>query len=148
MKKILVVLVAVFLCAGVSVSCSEKKQSAEKEKKVTSGDVEQKAKEAAETTVQYSTQKKNEYQRKIEGELREFNKKLDEMKEKAADLKGDAKSDFDRTMNELREKQSTAASEVEELKAKSGKAWEDLKAKTDEAVQDLKDAYDKAASRF
>jgi TolA-binding protein len=148
MKKIFVVVVAVFLCGVVSGSWGGDKEPVEPKSSVLAGDVEQKAKETGEAATQYAEQKKSEYQQKVETELREFNKKLDEMKEKAADLKGHARTEFDRIMKELREKQGAAARELEALKAKSGRAWEDLKGQTDEAVQDLKQAYDKAVSRF
>lgn len=148
MKKALLVVMAVFMCAGISVSWVGKKAYAGTESGATAGNVTQKARETGETAARYAAQKKNEYQQKVKAELQAFKKKLHEMRGKAARLKGRTRTEFDRTVNRLREKRRAISKELDNLKARSGKAWEDLKVKTDHAMRDLKRAYDRAASRF
>ena len=91
---------------------------------------------------------KETYQHQAEGTLKGLEQKMDEMKEKAADLKMDAKEEFDRDMTVLKEKKEAAERKLEKLKSATGEAWDKAKDETQRALRELSDQYDKMMSRF
>ncbi|WP_298267988.1 hypothetical protein [Geobacter sp.] len=91
---------------------------------------------------------KETYQQQAEGTLKGLEQKMDEMKEKAADLKMDAKEKFDQEMMIMKEKKEAAERNLEKLKSATGEAWDNAKAETQKALEDLSAQYDKMMSRF
>jgi len=91
---------------------------------------------------------KDEFQKETEAKLKEFNRKVEELKSKAVELKGDAKKEFDELLEKLKKKQEAANKKLEKLKSASDKTWEDLKSKTDSAMKELEKLYDRVASKF
>ena len=74
--------------------------------------------------------------------------KIEELKGKAAEVKGEAKTQFNKEMTKLREKQKTAKQEWDKVKRATSSTWEKAKAGMDAAVQEVENAYDKAASHL
>ncbi len=70
------------------------------------------------------------------------------MKSKAAELKEDAKREFNEDMKELQKKEEAANRKLKELKSASTKTWEKTKAEMDKAIGELDKQYDKIMSRF
>jgi TolA-binding protein len=93
-------------------------------------------------------QHKEEYQKKIETQLKELNQELKEWKDKAKKMEEKARSEMDEQLSKLSKKEEEASKKFEELRLKSGKAWEDLKAGVDSAMEDLGKAFDQMRSRF
>ena len=99
----------------------------------------------------WSAEQKEEresYKKQVEENLNALDKKLDEVKEKAAGVKGDAKREFDKEITELQKKQKAAKRKWDELKRAGAKQWEKAKSEMSAVVQDLEKSYDKVISRF
>jgi gas vesicle protein len=88
------------------------------------------------------------YKKEMQEKLKALDKKIDELKGKAAGLKGDAKAEYSKEMAALRKKQKSAKKEWGKVKSAAADKWEKVKSDMDAAVQDVEDAYNKVASRF
>ncbi|HUL31863.1 MAG TPA: hypothetical protein VLZ03_15545 [Thermodesulfobacteriota bacterium] len=91
---------------------------------------------------------RGEYQKGMEAKLKEFKQKVEGLKGKAVELKGDAKKEFDEQLAKLKKKQEAANRRLEKLKSASEKSWNDLKSKMDSTMNDLEKFYDQVASKF
>jgi superfamily II RNA helicase len=144
MKRfILILLLTTGVSLGLWPGCGEKK-----EPEVTSKAVKKEAKEAVETAKAYTQQQKKEYQEQIEAKIKGYDQNLDELKVKAKGVKGEAKAEFNRQMDELRKKKEAASQKLKEMKSATGRAWEDLKSGTEAAVEDLEKTFNQMIKRF
>jgi DNA repair exonuclease SbcCD ATPase subunit len=105
-------------------------------------------KDASEESLAYMQHQRDEYQKQIEAQLKEYDQKLDELEVKARTVKQGTKALFNQKIDALREKQRTAHDELDKLSTATGKAWEDLKSGMDTAMEDLAKAYHDAVSHF
>ena len=145
-RYIYFLIAAVFIGCGTISGCGK---TQEEDKHLgTSEKVKKEAKEALDTTMDYAQKKSREYQEKIKESLKDYDKKMDELKAKSATMTEEAKADFNKTMEQLKEKKEAASKKLQELKKPTGKAWEDVKAGVNEAMADLKEAYEKAITRY
>lgn len=94
------------------------------------------------------TEERESYKKEVQDKLKVLDKKIDELKGKAAGLKGDAKTEFNKEMAELRTKQKAAQKEWKKVGRATAEDWEKVKSATDAAVRDVESAYEKVASRF
>jgi chromosome segregation ATPase len=94
------------------------------------------------------TEERESYKKEVQEKLKALDKKIDELKGKGAHLEGDAKTEFNKEMTDLRKKRKVARKEWGKVKRASATTWEKAKADMDAAVQDVESAYEKAASRF
>ena len=115
---------------------------------VTAEKVEKESKEALDTTMNYAQTKSREYQEKLKESLNDYDKKIDELKAKSANVTEEANADFNKTMEQLNQKKEAASKKLQELKKPTGKAWDDVKAGVNEAMADLEEAYEKAIARY
>jgi molecular chaperone DnaK (HSP70) len=91
---------------------------------------------------------KEEYQKQTEAKLKKFDRKMEEMKSRAADVKQESREEFNRQMDELKKAREAANRKLGELKTESAKSWEKTKAEMDAAMKDLRKRYDGVMSRF
>lgn len=91
---------------------------------------------------------KETYQKQAEKTLEGFKQKMEEMKDRAADLKMESKEKFDQEMKVLKKKKEVADQKLEKLKSATAESWDKMKADTDKAVEELGKQYDKMMSRF
>lgn len=135
------------LTAGVSLSflagCGEKKESG-----VTSTDVKKETQEAVKTAKAFSQQQKEQLQDQIEAKIKGYDKNVDELKEKARGVKGEAKAELNRQLDELRKKKEETSRKLKEMKSATGKAWEDLKTGIETALEDLEKTFQQMMKRF
>ena len=110
--------------------------------------VKQETKGAVEASKDYAAQKKAEYQKKVESQLDEFTRGIDELKMKAEKSGAKAKAELNKEIAALEQQKEVVSKKLSELKSSSAEAWEDLKARTDSAMTELKKSYDRAVSRF
>jgi hypothetical protein len=144
MKKIgfcLIFFLFLGLLAGAG--CEEKKQSG-----ASLEDVKNKAAETAAAASAYTEQKKEEYQKQVEGKIKDVEKKMDEMEAKGKKMKGEALAEWNRQMDRLQEQKKAATTKLDELKKSSGQGWEDLKKGMDKAVADLEKSFHQILSRY
>ncbi|MBN2515691.1 MAG: hypothetical protein JXC33_06620 [Deltaproteobacteria bacterium] len=150
MKNIgLRIVVIVMVILGLVVACGDdKKETAESKDKVTAEDVKREAKEALKTTLAYTQQQKDEYQKRMDAKIKEYDQKIDELKKKAEVLKEEKEAELDKKIEELQEKRTSASKKLQDLKSASGKAWEDLKDGMDASMNELEHAFKRALSHF
>jgi len=91
---------------------------------------------------------KEDYQEKLEAQLKEWSRKIDQLKNAAEKLAADAQVTYHRQIDALRGKQEAAQKKLQELKESGEGAWESLKAGIDRAWDELKQGVEGALSRF
>jgi DNA repair exonuclease SbcCD ATPase subunit len=106
------------------------------------------ATDASEGSLAYMDQQKDQYQKRIEAQLKEYDQKLAELEAKTGTVEQKARTLLEQQIQSLREKQRAAHTAWEKLSASSGKAYEDIKSGMNSAMDDLARAYHDAASHL
>jgi predicted RNase H-like nuclease (RuvC/YqgF family) len=145
MKMVWSVMIMVFLGAVIVTGCKKSEKSGTE---VTSQEVKKEAREAYETTMVYTEQKKEGYQKQIEAKLKEYDRKIEELEARAKKLKKQAREEINKEIRMIKKERQDLARKAEEMKTASGKAWEDIKAGVDKAAADLEKAIGKASKHF
>jgi hypothetical protein len=116
--------------------------------KVTSEDVRRDAGKAVDTAAEYSRQAKEEFQKKLDAQLKERADDIAKLREKGRDLKDQAKADWDRKMAELETKREAANAKAAEVGRSSAEAWKDVQKGAQSAYDDLDKAFRDASKEF
>jgi hypothetical protein len=148
MAYTLLMTVLCFCLCGCKKAETEEKTKPQQPGTVSTEEVKKEIAEAADTSLDYATQKKKEYEEAIALELVELDKQLAELKKKANAAEEEVRSEVLEAVGELDKEREAVQKKLEEIQAKAPDAWEDLKAGLDEALDTLKDSYEKAKSRF
>jgi hypothetical protein len=88
------------------------------------------------------------YRKQIEEKLREFEKKIKVLKQRAGEVKAEAKAKYNEEMKDVKGKHKTAKNRLRGLKKVGAREWNKAKTEMDTAVQKLESVYEKAAVRF
>lgn len=115
------------------------------ETQVTGDDVKQKVGEAMDSAKEFTKQKRDEYAKQIDQQLKDLDGKIAELETKGAKLKDDAKVKWNEQLEDLKSKRGKVSEKVKEFNESSAEAWEGLKKDLDIAWGNLKEAYDKTA---
>ncbi len=91
---------------------------------------------------------RDEYVKKLQAKLEEWNADIDRLSAKADDVKADLRHEYAEQLEVLKAKQAVARQKMEELQKFGGSAWEDLKAGIELAWNAVAEAIDSARSRF
>lgn len=91
---------------------------------------------------------RDEYVRKMQVKLEEWNADIDKLAAKAGDVRADLKNEYADQLKTLKAKQEEARHKMDELQKCGECAWEDLKAGIDLAWTALGEAVASAKSRF
>jgi len=91
---------------------------------------------------------KEDYQAKLEAQLKEWSRKIDQLKSAAEKVAADARVTYHQQIDALRGKQEAAQKKLQELRESGEGAWESLKAGIDRAWDELKQGVEGALSRF
>jgi superfamily II RNA helicase len=142
-RSIFILLVTMLVILGLGAGCGEKKEAG-----VTSKEVKKETQEALKKAKVYAQQQKEQYQEQIEAKIKGYDENVDELKRKAKGVKGEAKTEFDRLMDDLSRKKEAASKKVKEMKSATGQAWEDLKSGTEAALEDMEKTFKKMMKRF
>jgi DNA polymerase III delta prime subunit len=138
-------------------ACSEQKPPAEKasteKAKVenlatTPEDIKKEASDLAKTTMAYTEEQKELYQKKIQEKMTEYSQKLVDLETKLVMLNEQAKAEMAEEMEDLKRKKGAMGEKIRELQTASGEAYEDLKEGLESAMVEMDEAYDQALSRF
>lgn len=92
--------------------------------------------------------RKDEYVRKMQIKLEEWNVEIDKLAAKADGIKADVKVEYKEQMESLKAKQAVARKKIAELQKAGDSAWEDLKAGSERAWEALRQAVDSVKTRF
>ena len=85
---------------------------------------------------------------KLADQLNALDKKLDELKIKAASSAGAAKAEYDKTVDELQGKRKEIEEHLQKLKVASEEGWKELKRGTKKAIGSLNKSIDNAIKKF
>ena len=91
---------------------------------------------------------RDEYVRKLQEKLGEWNAEIDKLVAKAGEVKADAKNEYAEQIASLKAKQTAAREKIEELQTSGESAWDDLKSGVELAWTAMGEAIDSAKSRF
>ncbi len=91
---------------------------------------------------------RDEYIRKMQAKLEEWNAEIDTLTAKAGGVKADVKNEYNEQIESLKAKQASARQKIEELQRAGESAWVDLKSGIDLAWTAMGEAIDSARSRF
>ena len=136
------------LTTALFTACGDENEPATSKPAVSSGDVKKEIRDASEGSLAYIRHQRDEYQKQIEAQLKEYDQKLDGLEVKARTVTQEAKALFHQEIEALRERQRAAHDKLDKLSTATGKAWEDLQSGTDAAMDDLAKAYHEALSHF
>jgi uncharacterized coiled-coil DUF342 family protein len=88
------------------------------------------------------------YRQKLEAQLDEWRAEIDKLQAKAVEAGADARIEYEKQVEELREQQKEAQERLEELNDAGEEAWDDLKDGVEKAWDNLGNAVQKAVERF
>ena len=91
---------------------------------------------------------RDEYVRKMQAKLDEWNKEIDRLTAKAGEVTADLKKEYSEQIEILKAKQAVARQKIEELQQAGESAWVDLKSGIELAWTAMGEAIDSARSRF
>ena len=91
---------------------------------------------------------KSAYRNKLEARLDQWRADIDKLQAKAREAGADARLEYDKQINNLRDQQDKARKKLGELDEASGDAWKDLKSGFEKAWDDLGSAVKNATERF
>ena len=135
--SLLLILGLLAVCSGQSQRASTSDEKATKE-----------TKDSAEASKDYAARKKAEYQKKIESQLDEFSRGIDELKMKAEQSGAKAKAELNKEIAALEQQKEVVSKKLSELQSSGAEAWEYFKSRVDSAMKELKKSYDRTVSRF
>jgi hypothetical protein len=114
----------------------------------TTEDVSKKTSDAWKTVKSYTVEKKNEalaYGRKL---VRQTDREIKELDRKASQASGEAKTQFQSDMKELKAKRKQASQKLDEMGKATSAAWDDAKDGFADAWKDLQGTYEKAVKKL
>lgn len=91
---------------------------------------------------------RDEYIRKMQAKLEEWNTEIDALTAKAGEVKADVRNEYNELIASLKIKQSAARQKIVEFQHVGESAWEELKSGTDQAWASIRETIDLIKSRF
>ena len=91
---------------------------------------------------------RDEYIRKMQAKLEEWNADIDTLTAKANEVSADIRSEYNEQIESLKSKQAAARQKIEEVQQAGEGAWGDLKSGIELALSAMGEAIDSARSRF
>jgi hypothetical protein len=136
------------LCSSLSGCKKTDEEKAASRGAISPGDVKAEVVEAADVSLDYAAQKKEEYENAIASKLADLDEQLAELKSNAQEAEQDVREEVLAMLNNLEARRQEAQRKLEAIQAEAPDAWEDLKAGLDAALEDLDESYEQAKSRF
>jgi len=91
---------------------------------------------------------RDEYIRKMQAKLEEWNAEIDSLTVKAGEVSTELMKEYNEQIESLKAKQAAARQKIEELQQAGDSAWGDLKSGIELAWSAVEEAIDSARSRF
>jgi len=92
--------------------------------------------------------KKEAYMEKLQAQLDEWSADIKKLKAKAGQVNADAKIEYHKTIEDLKEKQEKAKDKLKELRLAGDEAWKDMKTGIETAWNNLSESVKSAISKF
>lgn len=91
---------------------------------------------------------RDEYVEKLKARLDEWNAELTRWEAKAKTAQTDARIEYERRIEALRQQRDSAVDQLKRVQSAAGGAWLELARGADEAWERMRDAFEKARSHF
>lgn len=91
---------------------------------------------------------RDEYVRKMQAKLEEWNADIDKLAAKTSEVSADVRSEYKEQIAALKVKQAAARHKIEEMQISGESAWKDLKSGIELAWAAIGEAVDSVKSRF
>jgi hypothetical protein len=90
----------------------------------------------------------DDYQKKMDAQLHEWQAKIEVLKAKAEKAEAEQKIKYHEEIETLRKLQQQVEAKLDQLRNAGSGAWDELKSGVDRAVQDLQGAVESALDKF
>ncbi len=91
---------------------------------------------------------REEYVEKMKAQLDQWNAEIAKWEAKARESQVEARADFDKRIEVVRQQREEALYQLRLMQAAAGDAWMEMVRGTDEAWARMREAFDKASSHF
>jgi cytochrome c556 len=140
-------LVALLAISAFAVGCKPSEQSATENREATAKQldkVQTKATEAAQDMKDYTYAQKAEFVEKMQGQLAEINRDLDQLSAKIEKANDTAKAEAKPKLQALRDQAEKLNQQLDKAKNATESTWGDIKDGSKKAYNDLKDGFQQA----
>ena len=103
--------------------------------------------EAIEATALYTTQQKEDFQRKAQEEFEAIQKQMTALQGNADKASVSARTELQKSIHELEEKKGAARKQLNGLKSASDATWNEMKAGVHAAIEEMKQSYQQLRSK-
>lgn len=91
---------------------------------------------------------KQSFQKMLEGQLKDWDAKLAELKAKAKESKLKTRGELEKQLDAIAGNRAVVEQKLRELRRRSEDTWEDMKDSTLKAWEDMKESLEQAVARF
>ena len=88
------------------------------------------------------------YIEKAKAQIDQWNAEINKMLANAAEAEADAKIEYQKQIDEMRNQRNEAKEQIKQMQSASNKAWDDMQAGFDKAWDDIQGSFQAALSRF
>jgi hypothetical protein len=141
-------LCVVILSGLVALTGCERKPADRAPGKVTSEDVRRDVGQVVNTTVEFSQQSKEEFQKNFDARLKNMDTEIAKLREQGRDLKDEAKVKWDQKLADLETKRDVASAKLADLVQSSAEAWKDVQKGAQSAWDELDKAFQDASHEY
>ena len=132
-------IITVLSAAALTVGCNKEETTSQQFDKV-----KQETKVAARDLQDYSYAQKNEFVEKMQGQLAEINKDLDQLSAKIEKSSAAAKAEANPKLQAMREQMVKLTKQLDDAKGATESTWSDVKAGFKKGYDELKDSFQQA----
>jgi len=140
-------LITLLVASAFAVGCKPSEQSATDSREATAEQldkVQTKATEAAQDMKDYTYAQKTEFVEKMQGQLAEINRDLDQLSAKIEKANDTAKAEAKPKLQALRDQADKLNQQLDKAKNATESTWDDIKAGSKKAYNELKDGFQQA----